>query len=96
MPVARRPVTCQVSMIYASDGGRKAKIISGPVGPTRGASPSKTGTAMPIQVAFGAPLLNGHRAVMRYPPSTFDARPSNAGALAIRGEPSPSTRAATA
>ena len=65
VPVARRPVTYQVSMIWTSDGDRKVRTISGPVSPIRGTSPSKIGVAAEIQPALGAPLLKGQRPVSR-------------------------------
>src|SRR5689334_17113122 len=49
VPLARSPVTYQVSMIFTSEGRMKHIANSGPYGPMRGTSPSTIGAGEPTR-----------------------------------------------
>ena len=67
LPVARRPITCQVSWIVNASAGASISRM-----------PPST-TQPPIsQSACSQPLANGQRPLTRYPPGSGVARPLGA------------------
>ena len=78
-PVARSPITCQVSWIVNAWLGASTKWTSGiPLGSIRGLPASST-TQPPIsQSACRQPLANGQRPLTQKPPCSAVARPLGA------------------